>query len=115
MVTPDAATVQARSEVAGAPAKYPVAKGKEVMKTADRQHAYILFGTSACHLCELAQEMLEAQCESRPGFAFEKVDIIESDALVARYGVRIPVLRDPEGRELGWPFTSAELREFTDP
>jgi len=83
------------------------------MKTAPATRLYTLYGTSACHLCELAQEMLEARCRLQPGIAFEKVDISASDALFERYGVRIPVLRDPGGRELGWPFTAAELRDFT--
>ena len=83
------------------------------MTTLAAQRLYTLYGTSACHLCELAQEMLEARCKAKPGLGFEKVDISTSDALFERYGVRIPVVRDPEGRELGWPFTAAELREFT--
>lgn len=83
------------------------------MRTAGAQRLYTLYSTSACHLCELAQEMLEAQCKASPGVVFEKVDISTSDALFERYGVRIPVVRDPEGRELGWPFTAAELAEFT--
>jgi Glutaredoxin-like domain (DUF836) len=83
------------------------------MTTLAAQRLYTLYGTSACHLCELAQEMLEAQSKARPGLVFEKVDISTSDALFERYGVRIPVVRDPEGRELGWPFSTAELCEFT--
>ncbi len=83
------------------------------MTTVAPQRLYTLYGTSACHLCELAQEMLEARCKARPGLVYEKVDISTSDALFERYGVRIPVVRDPQGRELGWPFTAAELREFT--
>ena len=68
---------------------------------------YVLYGTSACHLCEIAEAMLEGQ-----GAVFDKVDISTSDDLFERYGVRIPVLRRPDGRELGWPFSEAELAEF---
>lgn len=33
--------------------------------------------------------------------------------LEANYGERVPVLREePSGRELGWPFDAAALREF---
>jgi hypothetical protein len=39
---------------------------------------------------------------------------IDGDAgLEARYGERVPVLRDEaSGRELGWPFDAAALRAF---
>jgi hypothetical protein len=46
------------------------------------------------------------------GAAFDKVDISTSDRLFERYGVRIPVLRHPDGRELGWPFSEADLAAF---
>ena len=66
-----------------------------------------LYGTSACHLCELAEALL-----SRRGEPFLEVDISESDALFERYGVLIPVLRDEHGRELHWPFDEASLETF---
>ncbi|MCB1700077.1 MAG: glutaredoxin family protein [Pseudomonadales bacterium] len=81
------------------------------MKTA-KQPAYTLFGTSACHLCEVAQEMIESLCEENPQLNYEKVDISDSETLFALYGIRIPVLRNAAGRELGWPFSPAQLREF---
>jgi hypothetical protein len=40
------------------------------------------------------------------------VDISESDVLFARYGVTIPVLQHPDGRELNWPFSAPQLRDF---
>lgn len=83
------------------------------MKTAASGPLYTLFGTSACHLCEVAEEMLDTLCRANPQIGFEKVDISASDSLFERYGVTIPVLRDPGGRELGWPFTAAQLQEFT--
>lgn len=83
------------------------------MKAAGGSAQYTLYGTSACHLCELAEELLVALCRDNPGVAFEKVDISDSDALLDRYGVRIPVMRDASGRELDWPFSASQLREFT--
>jgi len=74
--------------------------------------SYTLFGTTACHLCEVAEEMLVSLCEANPDIVFQKVDISDSDALFERYGIRIPVLRDEQGRELGWPFTAAQLDAF---
>lgn len=73
---------------------------------------FTLYGTSACHLCEVAEDMLRLLREARPGFEFIQVDIADSDELVERYGVRIPVLGDPRGRELDWPFSPEQLWEF---
>jgi glutaredoxin-related protein len=70
--------------------------------------AYVLYGTAHCHLCEQAQSLL-AQC----GITVEHVDIAEDDALLERYGVRIPVLlRMADGAELDWPFDAERLRRF---
>ena len=74
-----------------------------------------LFGTSACHLCELAEALLQAQPGMGSDFSYRKVDISDSDALFERYGVRIPVLRDERGGgELGWPFDRESLQAFLD-
>jgi len=66
-----------------------------------------LFGTSACHLCELAEALLQ-----RRDAVFEKVDISDSEELFARYGLIIPVLRRDDGAELNWPFDEAGLERF---
>jgi Glutaredoxin-like domain (DUF836) len=71
-----------------------------------------LYGTSGCHLCEVAQDMLKAQWDSGGGFDLDVVDISESDVLFERYGVTIPVLQHPAGLELNWPFSALQLREF---
>jgi len=64
----------------------------------------ILFQRDDCHLCDLALEVL-AQARAPE---FDSVFIDEDEALEARYGVRVPVLRDPaRGRELDWPFDAA--------
>ena len=73
---------------------------------------YVLYGTSACHLCEVAEELLNALNDQGLGLAFEKVDISDSDELFERYGVRIPVLAYPGGDELGWPFTAEDVVDF---
>jgi hypothetical protein len=70
-----------------------------------------LYGTSACHLCELAEQLILSPGDGL-SLAFEKVDIAESDELFERYGVRIPVLKHPDGSELGWPFSVEELLRF---
>jgi hypothetical protein len=54
-----------------------------------------------------AEAILDAaQC------SFTSVDIAEDLTLLERYGVRIPVIKDATGRELGWPFDTAQLKAF---
>ncbi|MFI3157148.1 MAG: glutaredoxin family protein [Methylococcaceae bacterium] len=69
----------------------------------------MLFGTSGCHLCEQAEVIVNACVPS----GIETVDIAEQEQWQERYAVRIPVLYDSEsGRELGWPFDQAEVKDF---
>jgi hypothetical protein len=58
-------------------------------------------------LCEEAAEVLFQAAVT----SWHVVDIAEDAALLARYGTRIPVVRDEgSGRELGWPFDLAALQ-----
>lgn len=82
------------------------------MKDANSTPDFILYGTSACHLCELAEEMIRALCATGCEVSVAKVDISDSDELMLSYGVRIPVLRHPNGRELNWPFSAQQLLAF---
>lgn len=75
---------------------------------------YILYGTSACHLCDLAEGLLLSLEGAGKCPEFLKVDIADSDELFHCYGVRIPVLRHPNGSELNWPFTASELCLFVE-
>ncbi|MDE2406564.1 MAG: glutaredoxin family protein [Xanthomonadaceae bacterium] len=71
--------------------------------------ALILYQRDHCHLCDQALAVLAAVRAP----AFESVFIDDDDALDARYGLRVPVLRDDAtGSELDWPFAEARLREF---
>lgn len=77
---------------------------------------YVLFATSACHLCELAEEQLLAATAAGFDCGYRKVDISESDELFERYGLLIPVLLDERSqRELTWPFGREQLAEFLTP
>jgi len=69
----------------------------------------ILFQRDDCHLCDQALALL-AQARA-PEFVSVFID---GDAdLEARYGARVPVLRDAhDGRELDWPFALDEVREM---
>lgn len=70
---------------------------------------YVLFQRDYCHLCDQA---LAVMAEARaPDFDSQWVD--DDEALEARYGTRVPVLRDSlDGRELDWPFDAQAVRCF---
>lgn len=76
----------------------------------------VLYSTLGCHLCGQAEQLLQALPLTGP-LAVEVVDIADDDALVQRYGTRIPVLgweREGEriGAELDWPFNEAAVLAF---
>ncbi|HDS1145508.1 MULTISPECIES: glutaredoxin family protein [Stenotrophomonas] len=62
-----------------------------------------------CHLCDMAlAELAKARVPE-----FESVFLDDQPALEARYGARVPVLRDEaDGRELDWPFDAASVRAW---
>ncbi len=68
----------------------------------------VLYQRDDCHLCDQALEVLALARAPEPRSVF-----IDDDAeLEARYGVRVPVLRDGRGRELDWPFDAAGVRHW---
>lgn len=71
-------------------------------------HSVVLYHTDACHLCELAADLLQ-----QAQVIFVAEDICEDELLAERYGTRIPVVRiTTDNRELGWPFDLKALQEF---
>jgi hypothetical protein len=77
--------------------------------TTDRAPRYMLYQRDDCHLCDLALDVLA----SVRAPAFESVFIDDDAALEARYGMRVPVLRDDaRDVELDWPFDVARAAEF---
>jgi hypothetical protein len=69
----------------------------------------ILFQRDQCKLCDEALALLAAARVPE----FESVWIDDDAALEARYGERVPVLRDADAdRELDWPFGTSGLRAF---
>lgn len=68
-----------------------------------------LYSTSHCHLCELAY----ALAMKVPNISVIVIDIAEDELLLAKYGVRIPVLqRQDTEMELNWPFTEADIHQL---
>jgi hypothetical protein len=68
----------------------------------------ILYSRADCHLCDQVSGLLDAA-----GIRWRPVDIDGDAALLARYGLRIPVLRRPDtGQELFFPFDEGALVKF---
>ena len=73
---------------------------------------FVFYTTDGCHLCELAWELVIAQ-----GLVSKmtQVEIIHDENDIARYGIRIPVIKNNNTeKEIGWPFDSIELADFID-
>ena len=72
-----------------------------------------LYTTMGCHLCTQLEALVTALANQKVWL--HHIEISEDDALVERYGVRIPVLVDSDGNELDRGFDlerlSAWLRE----
>ena len=66
----------------------------------------VLLGTSACHLCEQAEDLLQ-----QLNIVYQKIDIAEQEQWQDRYAIKIPVLINSEGeQELCWPFTIEDIQ-----
>ena len=73
---------------------------------------FILYSTEHCHLCEIAETILVSQLSSDL-HNVEVEDIANDDLLLARYGIRIPVLLDVKTKaELQWPFDNQAVCDF---
>jgi hypothetical protein len=71
----------------------------------------ILYQRDDCALCDQALALLAAA--RVPDFESRWID--DDADLEARYGARVPVLRDGrDGRELDWPFALPALLDFVD-
>ncbi|MEO7324998.1 MAG: glutaredoxin family protein [Dokdonella sp.] len=69
----------------------------------------VLYQRDDCPLCDHALAVLAAA--RAPEFASVWID--DDVELEARYGARVPVLRDEDsGRELDWPFEPGMLEAF---
>jgi hypothetical protein len=76
------------------------------------QKQFILYGTSACHLCDDAEVSIRAISKTMP-VIYIKQDIIEDDILLEKYGSSIPIFHCKETKnELSWPFNELALKEF---
>ncbi len=69
--------------------------------------ALTLFGTSGCHLCDEAQEMLLTL-----GVEHTLIDIVDLPEGLILFGTRIPVVGALNGPQLDWPFSLLDLIVF---
>ena len=67
-----------------------------------------LFTTSGCHLCEIAVMELKKLQRSGRIELIKEVEITNSDKLMEKYEVSIPVVKIFE-HELYWPFELSDL------
>ena len=73
-----------------------------------------LFHTAGCHLCEQAEALVLPLMEQQ-GWVLQRTDIADDEALMERYAMRIPVLRNPRcALELGWPFDVRQVLELLE-
>ncbi len=66
-----------------------------------------LYTTLGCHLCEQQESLLALLLLGE--YRLEKIEISENEALMERYGIRIPVLADEAGEELDRGFEPPRL------
>lgn len=72
----------------------------------------VLYSTTGCHLCELAEEQLR-EAQKHVDLNWRWTEIVDSAVLMERYSLRIPVVAEPvSGAELGWPFGQGELQAW---
>ena len=71
----------------------------------------ILYTGSGCHLCAQARA-IAGPVAAQAGWSLVERSITGNAELTAAYGTRIPVLRTPDGRELGWPFSAGKVRRW---
>jgi len=75
----------------------------------------LLFGTTGCHLCEQAEEIISACIRNDQNIMLERVDIAEAENehWQEKYAIRIPVLYHSDSqKELAWPFDNLEVNAF---
>ena len=66
-----------------------------------------------CHLCDQAKAMLYPVLEVK-NIQLNELNVRDDVALFEQYGMRIPVVVFADGREKGWPFTTAQIARMID-
>lgn len=73
----------------------------------------LLLGTSGCHLCEEAEEIIASCSLDTDKISIEMLDIAEQEQYQADFAHYIPVLYHFETMSrLNWPFDQRQVQEF---
>ena len=77
---------------------------------------YVLLGTAGCHLCELAEELInDCLSDKLDGIKVEHIDIAEQCQWQAEFATLIPVLlHERTNKYLNWPFTKEKVLTFIE-
>jgi len=82
--------------------------------TAQNLDKWWLLGTSGCHLCEIADQLI-TQFQAVQPIAYEHVDIADFDeSLMMTFATTIPVILTPTKR-LDYPFSVMDLQQLLTP
>ena len=71
-----------------------------------------LYTTLGCHLCDEAMSMVHLLHGQGIDIVLEEIEISDSDSLIKRYGIRVPVIAREDDEEIDWPFSANELVSF---
>lgn len=75
----------------------------------------LLYHTAGCHLCELAETILDDVVSNTKNASFNVIlkDIALDDSLIEQFGTYIPVIKHADTTDLlYWPFDYASLDAF---
>lgn len=76
---------------------------------------YLLLGTSGCHLCELAEELVNEDVVSKTDVTIEIIDIAEQTQWQESFATKIPVLFHLKSRQfINWPFNQTDILTFIE-
>ena len=79
--------------------------------TDENQDKWWLLGTSGCHLCDVAEQLL-SQFQAVQPISYQYVDIADFDeALMMEFATTIPVILTPSKR-LNYPFSVLDLQQL---
>jgi hypothetical protein len=74
----------------------------------------ILYSTSHCHLCELAESILK-DISVLNDIVWTTLEISEDSTLLLSYEIKIPVIKRVDNEiEIAWPFTAQEIQSLVE-
>ncbi len=81
------------------------------LNTDENSNQWWLLGTSGCHLCDIAEQII-TQFQAVQPISYQHVDIADFDeALMMEFATTIPVILTPSKR-LDYPFSVMDLQQL---